>query len=139
MEGQVVNKDDLMVLCKQAIEEFSSCSGLQPNLKMSTMFCGNIKSRVKKEIKRLQYSSFQKLWSRKLREFLREFYGAKFVYNLIDNDKEDKLVWSDNRKRDVKFSVHTVWNDFRGEGSKVECVTPPKWVVAEYGLGNVTS
>ncbi|GJZ24374.1 RNA-directed DNA polymerase, eukaryota, reverse transcriptase zinc-binding domain protein [Tanacetum coccineum] len=52
--------DDLLILCngdcdsvkviKLALEEFSSVSGLVPNLSKSTMFCSNINEDLKKEI-----------------------------------------------------------------------------------------
>ncbi|GJX34219.1 RNA-directed DNA polymerase, eukaryota, reverse transcriptase zinc-binding domain protein [Tanacetum coccineum] len=52
--------DDLLILShgdiqsvkiiKSSLELFSSCSGLQPNLKKSTLFCRNLKSDIKKSI-----------------------------------------------------------------------------------------
>ncbi|GJW65681.1 RNA-directed DNA polymerase, eukaryota, reverse transcriptase zinc-binding domain protein [Tanacetum coccineum] len=52
--------DDLLILSngdvhsvkviKSALDLFSACSGLQPNMKKSTLFCGSVKSSVKNEI-----------------------------------------------------------------------------------------
>ncbi|GJW07250.1 RNA-directed DNA polymerase, eukaryota, reverse transcriptase zinc-binding domain protein, partial [Tanacetum coccineum] len=39
-----------VIIIKKALELFSDCSGLQPNMKKSTLFCGSVKSSVKMEI-----------------------------------------------------------------------------------------
>ena len=38
----------------------------------------------------------------------------------MSEEKMDKAVWIDKKKREVQFVVGRIWKDFRGEQEKVE-------------------
>ncbi|GJY26444.1 RNA-directed DNA polymerase, eukaryota, reverse transcriptase zinc-binding domain protein, partial [Tanacetum coccineum] len=137
--------DDLLVIChgsedsvkviKDFIDEFSSVSGLEPNMNKSTILFGNVKNglrdKAKEHIKYIVGNGKNiSAWYDKWNEIgplcqiidIRDLYNARFDKNVTVptlSDTHDKAMWRCNNGDLTKFTIRQTWNDYRGNYPEV--------------------
>ncbi|GKA91118.1 RNA-directed DNA polymerase, eukaryota, reverse transcriptase zinc-binding domain protein [Tanacetum coccineum] len=127
--------DDLMVLCngdieslkvvKKSLDDFSSVSGLFPNLSKSTIFFGSISDRLKEDMLNILPFKCGKLPIKYLGvPLLAKKLGVKDCQSLIDNEDLQK----ERLKLLGKFSVDPKFKEANGNGQMNGVIDSLKYV-----------
>ncbi|GKB85817.1 RNA-directed DNA polymerase, eukaryota, reverse transcriptase zinc-binding domain protein [Tanacetum coccineum] len=119
--------DDLLVLCngdvesirvvKKSMDQFSSISGLFPNLGKSTIFFGSVP--LKASVYMLPDSTIKEV-ERLLKGFLWCQGPLTNGKAKILNGMNDKVLWLNNQSEKKDFSTKQAWWDLRDNATRVE-------------------
>ncbi|GJS50125.1 hypothetical protein Tco_0600246 [Tanacetum coccineum] len=96
--GKLVNENQIMVI-KNSLDEFSSFSGLIPNMEKSTVFFKGLSNAEQQNILNIIPFSVGKLPIRQIQ-----------VPNISD-ENEDNAVWIARDGQEKKFKINNVWKD----------------------------